>query len=37
MQSNDVNVYQLEADLIDNFIGTNKKHISLKGNVTLLN
>ncbi|MFY7936155.1 MAG: gliding motility-associated C-terminal domain-containing protein [Flavobacterium sp.] len=37
LQSNEVYVYQLEADLIDNFIGTNKKQVSLKGNVTLLN
>jgi hypothetical protein len=36
MQSNDVNVYQFEADLIDNLIGTNKKQVSLIGNVTLL-
>ncbi len=37
LQSNDVYVYQIQADLIDNFIGTNKKQVSLKGNVTLLN
>lgn len=37
LQSNEVYVYKLEADLIDNFIGTNKKQVSLKGNVTLLN
>jgi len=37
LQSNDVYVYQLQAELIDNFIGTNKKQVSLKGNITLLN
>lgn len=37
LQSNEVYVYQLEADLIDNFIGTNKKRVTLNGNVTLLN
>lgn len=37
LQSNDVYVYQIQADLIDNIIGTNKKQVSLKGNVTLLN